>query len=248
MTQIYANIGHSHENDIDLLKQRVVAAAECNADAVIINKSTPHLVIPEDKKYVALDTPWGTLPYIDLAKRSEISFENAEALQSHCDSIGIPIIWSVTDTYAAEFVVELGATDTIKLHNDTVNDDELVRYCIAEFEHCLFNVKQFDLVTALSGTTPRDRQSYSFYYTTDSFPPELTDLKLSTIDQYTQKGFSTGYEGREPGIFPALALGYRGVSHIEKYLGEPDSDMPSILTPAQFYDLFNSVHTMEQAE
>ena len=49
MINLYANIGIGHENDWNNIKDRVVSAAQCNADAIIINKATPTLSIPEEK-------------------------------------------------------------------------------------------------------------------------------------------------------------------------------------------------------
>lgn len=247
MTKLYANIGSGHENDWDLLQQRIITAAQCNADAVIINKSTPHLMIPEEKRYVALDTPWGTLPYIEVAKRSELSKENSHKIVDFCDEIGIPLIWSITDSTAGDFIRDLGSTHTVKLHNDAIDTAELLRYCKDNFVHTICNIKDYELVTALYGIKPAHKEQYSLYYTTESFPPAVEEMKLNTMDQYINDGFNIGYEGREAGIFPTLALGYKGVDFIEKYIGEEDSDNPSILTPAQFYDLFNSLYVMEQA-
>ena len=52
------------------------------------------------------------------------------------------------------------------------------------------------------------------------------------------------YEGREAGIFPGVAVAYKGVDFIEKYLGDDDSDNTSILTPEQFYDFWNSMNIL----
>ena len=64
MTKLYANIGVGHENKISVLESRLIAAAQCNADAVVISNSTPSLLIPEEKKYVSIPSLWGHLPYI----------------------------------------------------------------------------------------------------------------------------------------------------------------------------------------
>ena len=74
--ELYANISIGHENDWEIIKSRVVAAAQCNADAVIISKSTPSISIPEHQKYTRINSKWGSLPYIDVAKKSVMSFEN----------------------------------------------------------------------------------------------------------------------------------------------------------------------------
>ena len=72
MIKLFANIGIGHENDWQTIKGRVVAAAQCNADALVITKSTPDVIIPKHKRYVAMESKWGELPYIEVANKSEL--------------------------------------------------------------------------------------------------------------------------------------------------------------------------------
>lgn len=244
MTKLYANIGITHSNDWDLLQQRVINAAQCNADAIVINKSTPHLMVPEEKKYIALESPWGTMPYIEVAKKAELSIDNAVRIAELTDQIGIPLIWSVTDSDAAEFVKEHCCAKTVKLHFDAITPYELTRYCTDNFEHVIFSHNH---LTHARDLHKKRFQKFSVYYTTKQFPPKVEDMQLAHIDELVAEGMRVGYEGREAGIFPALAVAYKGVEFIEKYLGEADQENPSILTAEQFYDMFDSMNIMAQA-
>ncbi len=80
MIDLYANISMGHENDFEVIKNRIIAAAQCNADAVVISKATPKLSIPKNKQYVSIESKWGHLPYIEVAKKSEIDDLNARKL------------------------------------------------------------------------------------------------------------------------------------------------------------------------
>lgn len=242
--KLYANIGVGHENDWDTLQNRLIAAAQCNADAVVINKSTPWIMVPDEKKYASVASKWGNLPFIEVAKRSELSEDNAKRLSELSDSIGIPIIWSITDSVAAEFVKEHCRADVVKLHYDSVDVYELCRFCKANFNHTIYSLTQEEFYGPLYG---KRKQDYTVYHTTADFPPEKPELNFQIMDKYSGIGYNVGYEGREPGIFPAMSLVYKNLRHIEKYLGDDDSDNPSVLTPAQFYDLFNSMLILEQA-
>lgn len=243
--KLHANIGVTHNNDWQLLQQRIVNAAQCNADAIVINKSTPHLMIAEEKKYLALESPWGTLPYIEVAKLAELSAENAVKVTQLAGQIGIPVIWSVTDSDAAQFVKEHCAATTVKLHFDAVNPYELSRYCNDNFEHVIFSHTHLEHALAIH---KKRFHKFSVYYTTRQFPPTLEQMQLRHIDALIAQGMQVGYEGREAGIFPAMAVAYKGVNFLEKYLGEAEMNNPSILTAEQFYDLFNSMSIMEQAD
>jgi len=244
--KLYANIGLYHENDYGTLEKRIIAAAQCNADAVILNKSTPRLVIPPEKHYVSFKSKWGSMPYIEAANRAEISTENMQKIDELTQNIGIPLIFSTTDSVAAEQIKEYTSCTTIKLHCDSVDVYELARYCQSNFQHTIYHIKHWDEFNVLYKNGLR-KKHYSVYYTTESFPPKLEELEFSLMDSFIKQSITTGYEGREAGIFPCLALGYRGVDYIEKYLGDADTGHESILTPEQFYDLFNSLKIMTDA-
>lgn len=246
--KIYANVGVGHENNYDILEKRIIAAAQCNADTVVINKSTPHLVIPQEKQYVSIQSKWGSLPYLEVAKRSELNEDNTKAVNALAEKIGIPLLWSVTDSVAAEFVKEHTNAINIKLHVDSVELDDLVEFTRSNFKHITYHLSHEKYFTKYyDNSSVKDKRSFAVYHTTTSFPPKMEELQFSVMKKYINQNIQTGYEGREAGIFPALALGYMGIDYIEKYLGEPDSDNPSVLTPAQFFDMWNSMSIMSDA-
>lgn len=245
--KLYANIGVGHENDLDVLKQRIISAAQCNADAVVIGKSTPVKTIPKNKKYIPIQSKWGTMAYLDVAKRSEVSPENAKALTDFCDSIGIPLIWSVTDNQAGAWVREHCRATSIKIHYDAIDPIELILYCKENFDYVIYSHQYVEDV--LNYYRRRDYNQFAIYYASKQFPPQIEELELGNIDELKRKypDMTLAYESREAGIFPGVAVAYKGIDFIEKYLGDDDSDNTSILTPAQFYDFWNSMNIMFEA-
>jgi sialic acid synthase SpsE len=244
MTKLYANISLGHENRTTVLESRVVAAAQCNADAIVINKSTPALMVPADKKYASVSSSWGNLPYIEVAKRCEISPQNAVHIAKLCKQIGITLIWCVTDSTAAEFVKEYCSASTVKLHTDAVNLYELSRFCKDNFAHVIFHHSHSSEYDVLYG---KRRREFTVYHSSTQFPPSVDQLNLHICDRLIQQNHVVGYESRDAGVFPSVAVAYKGVDYIEKYLGDSDSNNSSILTPEQFYEYFKNLELLEIA-
>ena len=248
-TLLYANISFGHENDWDVIRQRVVAAAQCNADAVVISKATPTKVIPEEKRYVAINSKWGTMPYIEVAKKSEIDVGNTAKLIELTDQIGIPLIWSVTDADAAAWVKEHTNCTTIKVHVDYTHDWETVLYCVENFENIIYGNNSENITHLLTHylNKNRDRKRLTLYHAGGAMPTHVESAELSIIDTLKMHNVEVGYEGRIEGIYPDCAVVFKDVKFIEKYLGDDDETNELVLTPAKFYDFFINMNQLEIA-
>jgi len=64
-----AEIGINHNGSVDLAKKLIDMANICGVDAVKFQKRTPELCVPEEKKKVIYETPWGDIPYIEYKKK-----------------------------------------------------------------------------------------------------------------------------------------------------------------------------------
>jgi sialic acid synthase SpsE len=247
MTKLYANISIGHENDPNVLERRIIAAAQCNADAVVLSKCTPSLVVPKDKKYISISSKWGTLPYIEVANRSELSPPTVDHVLKIANHIGIPLIWSVTDSTAAEFVKNYANAQIVKVHNDSTDLVEISKFCRSHFEFVIHNYKMLEYMSLWY--TKKERTKYNVYYTTDSFPPTIDQLQYNNLDKLKSQlvDIDIGYESREESMFPNVTLYYRNIDFIEKYLGDDDSNNSCVLTPQQLYEYHKNFELLETA-
>lgn len=243
MTKIYANISIDHQQRYNVLEQRIVAAAQCNADAIILTKSNPVRIIPEEKKYIPVESRWGTIPYIDYARKSELTPELVASLHNLCSHIGITLIWCVTDIESASFVKEHCDTGTIKIHNNAVDMYDVSQFCFDNFSYVIYPAAMS--TTVESWYNFKTRMNFSICYTPDS--AKLEDLKLNSIDKLKQKHLNVGYESRYSGIFPCVATAFKDVSFIEKYLGDSDTNNDTVLPPEVFYELFRNLEILGAA-
>jgi len=250
MIELYANIGIGHENDWEVIKSRVVAAAQCNADAVVMTKTTPKLSIPENKKYVGIQSKWGFIPYIEAAQKSELDDLNCKKLLDLTKQIGIPLIWCVTDTEAGEWVKERTKAQDVKIHFDSREDWELVEFCFNNFHVVRYTGTDENIQKLYDkyNRTQRGERLY-IYHTAFKFPTQIEELKLSRIEDLRKKfpHARIGYEGRCEDVYPDCAVALKNVEYIEKYLGDEEEFNTAVLTHQKFYDFFVNMNQLEVA-
>lgn len=246
--ELYANISIAHENDYSVLEKRIINAAQCNADAVVLSKSTPHLAIQPNKQYIQMESKWGTLPYIEVAKRSEVDEFTCEKILKLIDQIGIPLKWSVTDVTSAEWVRRHTGSEEIKIHYDSRNDQELVEYVADYFKWITYggNERLIDLLLNKLNK-PKFKKRVKLYHSTAKFPPQIEELNLDVLENYKSRPHvGVGYEGRCEDIFPDCAVVFKNIDFIEKFLGDDDST-GAVLSPKKFYDFFVNMNQLEIA-
>lgn len=249
--ELYANISIGHENDWETIKSRVVAAAQCNADAVVISKSTPSICIPEHQKYTRINSKWGSMPYIDVAKKSEIDLTNLEKFEELIEHIGIPVIWSVADSEAAHWVKENTNVTRVKIHWDARDDWEVILYCIENFVDMIYggNEKHVERLLKTYFNTTNKRRHLNLYHCSNKFPAKIEEINLKKLDELKtdQQNVNIGYESRCEGIFPDCAVVFKNVNFIEKHLGDEEPFNDAVLTHKEFYDFFINMNQLEIA-
>ena len=246
MAELFANISIGHENDWQVLEKRIIAAAQCHSYAIVISKATPELTIPKNKKYVSINSKWGHLPYIDVAKRSEIDELNARKIINLTEDIGIPVIWSITDTEAGAWVIENTDCTNIKIHFDARNDFDLWKFCEQRFEE--ITVPFGSIIETQKPKLWKLKKNVSVYHAAYKMPSPIEALGLEKIELCKEYSDNVGYEGRSADIYPDCAVELKNVKFIEKYLGDEAGDLgDAVLTPERFYDMFINLNQIEIA-
>lgn len=246
MADLYANISIGHENDWNILEKRIIAAAQCHSDAIVLSKATPEFTIPKNKKYVSINSKWGHLPYIDVAKKSEVDELTVRKINSLTEDIGIPMIWSITDTEAGNWVLENTECRNIKIHFDSRNDFDLWKFCEDRFEY--ITVPFGSVLETMKPKIWNTKENISVYHAAYKMPSPIEDLgleKLEILKDYSQR---VGYEGRSADIYPDCAVELKNITFIEKFLGDEADDLgDAVLTPSRFYDMFVNLNQIEIA-
>ena len=246
MAELFANISMGHENDWSVLEKRIIHAAQCHSDAIVISKATPSLTIPENKKYISIQSKWGNLPYIEVANKSEIDELNVHKLNKLTEEIGIPVIWSITDTEAGAWVIDNTDCSKIKIHFDGRNNWDLWQFCEARFDHTI--IPYGSVLETQKPKLWKCNENISVYHAAYKMPSTIEELNLDKIEVLKDYSNTVGYEGRSADIYPDCAVELKNVDFIEKYLGEDAGDLgEAVLTPKRFYDMFVNLNQIEVA-
>lgn len=246
MADLYANISIGHENDWNTLETRIVAAAQCHSDAIVISKATPSLNIPDNKKYVSINSKWGYLPYLEVANKSEVDELTVRKINELTEEIGIPVIWSITDTEAGAWVLENTKCSEIKIHFDSRNDLDLWKFCEERFDHTI--VPFGSIVETAKAKHWKLKKHITIYHAAYKMPSPIEALGLEKIELCKEYSDNVGYEGRSADIYPDCAVELKNVKFIEKYLGDEAGDLgDAVLTPERFYDMFINLNQIEIA-
>ena len=246
MAELYANISIGHENDWTVLEKRIIHAAQCHSDAIVISKATPEITIPKNKKYVSINSKWGHLPYLEVAKKSEIDEFNAQKLNKLTEEIGIPVIWSITDVESGSWVLENTDCSNIKIHFDSRNDWDLWQFCKDRFEHII--IPYGNILETQKPKLWKVDKNITVYHAAYKMPSPIEALGLDKLELLKDYCNRVGYEGRSADIYPDCAVELKNVDFIEKYLGEDAGDLgDAVLTPKRFYDMFVNLNQIEVA-
>lgn len=246
MTDLYANISMGHENDWSTLEKRIITAAQCHSDAIVISKSTPSIMIPKNKQYVSINSKWGHKPYIEVAKRSEIDELTVRKINDLTSEIGIPVVWSITDTEAGNWVIENTDCTNIKIHFDARNNFDLWMFCKDRFKHVF--IPYGGILEAATTKFWNELDYITVYHAAYKMPSSIEDLALDKIETCRDYSARIGYEGRSADIYPDCAVELKNVNFIEKYLGDEAGDLgDAVLTPERFYDMFINLNQLEVA-
>ena len=71
MVFITAEIGINHNGDINIAKDLIRLAKLANCNYVKIQKRNPDKCVPEHKKKIIRETPWGKISYLEYKKKIE---------------------------------------------------------------------------------------------------------------------------------------------------------------------------------
>lgn len=214
---LVAEIGCSHEGNIELAKILIKQCADAGFTHVKLQKRTPELCVPKDMCHVKKQTPYGIMDYIDYRKMIELDKIQYALLMEYAQSYNVQLFASVSDIQAAKDMKEIGM-DIVKIPSPKIIDDELVEYCASQFKTKIISTgmseeEQIDKAIALL-------QPDIICHSVAEYPTKPENLLLGYIKWLKAKwsAYIIGYSGHDMLIEPVLYAVWNDCGYIERHV------------------------------
>lgn len=244
-------IGINHNGDLRGCKRLIASCKASGVDIVKFQKRNPDVCVPDNKKDILRETPWGTMRYIDYKKKIEFGKEEFDEIDKFCNQIGIEWTSSVWDIDSLEFILNYDVP-FIKIPSAMVTNKKLLRKIKSSDIPVIMSTgmstkKEIkDAVDILSGC------DLSILHCNSSYPCADEEINLKTI-QTLKKEFpnhTIGYSGHESGILPSVYARAAGADIIERHVTLDrnmwGTDQSSSLEPIQLKKLINRLWELDR--
>jgi sialic acid synthase SpsE len=239
---LIAEIGLNHNNDLELGKKTIQAAAKSGAQAV---KFQTYQV----DQFISKSNPDAKFLY-DIFAKYQLSEESHRVFQKTAEDLGLIFFSTPLDLESVDFLVQLGVPALKVASGDLVNSELLDSIASAKLPIFLSTGASSlsEVIRALEFLKDRDVESLCLMHCVSLYPTPPENVQVSTIQLYKDftdgpLGFSDHSQGT---LASALAVAMEA-SVIEKHftldknLDGPDHSIS--LNPEEFQRLADDIRT-----
>ena len=216
---IIAEIGINHNGDIDLAKQLIDIASDCNCDAVKFQKRDIDSVYSKEVLDSFRESPWGNTQR-DQKRGLEFSIDQYSEISEYCKNKSI-------DWFASSW--DLKSQKDMQIFEFRFNKVASAMATNEEFLHLVASEKKPTfLSTGMTEIKEIDKAVNIFaqydcelmlFHTVSTYPAEESDLNLNCIKTLKEKyGLPVGYSGHEASVSPSIIAAALGASVIERHI------------------------------
>ena len=212
---VVAEIGISHNGNLDTAKEMIREAKNAGADAVKFQKRTIDVVYTEEELARPRESVFGSTNG-DLKRGLEFGFTEYSEINMYCNEKGITWFASPWDVHSVEFL-EVFDIPAYKVASACVTDEDLLSV-IKETKKPV--IMSTGMSTEDQIWTAHDvimNGPLAFLVCTSTYPCKLEELNLNRIstlnDQFTD--CEIGYSNHYPGPWPSLCAVALGACIIE---------------------------------
>ena len=217
---LIAEIGINHNGSIKLAKKLIDKAILAGFDAVKFQKRTPEIAVPDSKKKMLRQTPWGLITYLEYKNKIEFGRKEYDQINTYCKKKKIHWFASPWDIPSLHFLKKY-KLKFMKIPSAMLTNLELVKE-ISKLKTKTFistgmsNLKDIDKVYKIFKNKKAD---FMLMHTVSTYPCPEEKLNLNMIKVLKKRyKCKIGYSGHEVSVSPSLVAAAFGAEAIERHV------------------------------
>jgi len=223
-TYIIAEVSANHNQDIEIARKTVIAAAEAGVDAVKFQTYTPDtLTFDSDTEIfqINLGTAWDGRTLYSIYSEGYMPWEWHEELFDLAKSLGVAAFSSPFDPTAVDYLANLDVP-AFKIASFEIVDIPLIRYVAQQGKPVLISTgiaREEDILAAVSACRDEGNEQIVVLKCTSAYPAPASELNLLTIPTITnQFDVIAGYSDHTMTSTAAIAAVALGARVIERHI------------------------------
>lgn len=222
MVFMIAECGINHNGEMDIAKRLIDMAIECSCDAVKFQKRNPDVCIPDKKKKLIIDTPWGNgnSTYLEYKKRLEFGKQEYDEIDQYCKEKQIEWFASAWDLDSLKFLNQYNLK-YLKVPSALITNMDFLKKVAFEGKKTFIStgmctIKDIDRAVDIFGDFCCP---FVLNHCVSTYPVPMEDLNLRMI-QTLQKRYAceVGYSGHERDLLPSVLAAMLGAEYIERHI------------------------------
>lgn len=245
-----AEAGVNHNASMDIAMQLIGVAADAGCDAVKWQKRTPELQVPEHKRKVIRDTPFGEMETLAYREKIELGYEQYCSIDYECDRLGLHWFASPWDEPSVAFLEQF-EPPAYKVASASLPNHDLLRAMRNTGVPLIMSSGMSTMDDLRRAVDVVGDNDLIILHCVSDYPAADRVLNLRVIQTLREEfGVPIGYSGHEGGVLPSLiAVARFGACMVERHItidrGLPGSDQGASLEPLGIKRLVRDIHRAE---
>lgn len=218
-TFIIAELGINHNGDINIAKQLIKIAKDCNCNAVKFQKRNINSVYTQEELNKYRESPWGTTNR-QQKEGLELNKDEYDEIDRYCKEIGIDWFASAWDLKSLTFLDRYNLK-YMKIASALLAHTELITEIAKRKKYTFIStgMSTFNEIGDAVNIFREYGENFELMHCNSQYPMPDEDANLSAINSLKMKyGCKVGYSCHSTGILLSALAVIMGASSIEKHI------------------------------
>lgn len=215
-----AEVGINHNGDLQIAKRLIDATFACQWDCVKFQKREPDICVPEHRKNIEKDTPWGKMTYLEYKKRMEFGKKEYDYIDRYCKEKPIDWTASVWDLPSLEFIANYDIP-FIKIPSAKLTDEELLNKACKSQKPLVVSTGMSTLeeIDRAVEIMKKNNANFVLLHCNSAYPTPKEELNLKCIKTLKERySCLVGYSGHEEDLEPTVYAAVLGARIFERHV------------------------------